>query len=263
MFFLTACNYNEQSNNISHICIMDIDGNEVKNIDEYVYSNQTSPYKPNNIFVYAVYTLDNEMIDVTKDAIFSNVDLSKAGQTVVTVYYMEFSTSYILNIIEIGINKIEVNIDSAKLIYETGDLFSNDNIVTTVYYEESTVTQVDNYGIEITNEKIDHLTPLIYPGFYDAKIKVGKGEYTITCSYDSVKIYSIYVNSFNVDNPDVVKIELDTINAMKVYNLGDVLNTEGIVLHLIYENGNDEIIDISNAKIAVYHNDIEKKFLMK
>ncbi|MDE7463748.1 MAG: bacterial Ig-like domain-containing protein, partial [Clostridiales bacterium] len=80
------------------------------------------------------------------------------------------------------------------------------------------------------------------------------GNYQITVSYGGKKtIYTIYVN----DAEDVLrKIELDTENVKKEYELGDAISLDGLVLNLTYENAQGVRFDTTTTSLKDFSVDI-------
>lgn len=126
-----------------------------------------------------------------------------------------------------GAKIVDLRIENAQINFMRGDVFDTG--------EDFTVTAVFGDGTEkdVTAEVV-----IRQESGMDMNVP---GNYQITVSYGKKKaIYTVYVN----DAEDVLrKIELDTANVKKTYELGDTVSYENLRVKLTYENSQGALFD--------------------
>ena len=126
-----------------------------------------------------------------------------------------------------GAKIVDLRIENAQINFMRGDVFDTG--------EDFTVTAVFGDGTEkdVTAEVV-----IRQESGMDMNVP---GNYQITVGYGKKKaIYTVYVN----DAEDVLrKIELDTANVKKTYELGDTVSYENLRVKLTYENSQGALFD--------------------
>lgn len=128
----------------------------------------------------------------------------------------------------------ELRVENAKINFMKGDEFEKgENFKVFADYKDGT-------SVDVTDE-----TEIRMESGMDMNVV---GDYQITVIYGEKRvIYTVYVN----DSDDILrKIELDSSNVKKQYQLGDEISFDGLVLNLTYENSHGVVFSSSTTSLS-------------
>ncbi|MEE3450018.1 MAG: bacterial Ig-like domain-containing protein, partial [Acutalibacteraceae bacterium] len=168
--------------------------------------------------VLAYYSSD-DIIDVTQSVTLTGFTSDTAGDITVTVEYNGKTAEFTVTIIDIELVKIEVT-PPDKRVYNIGESFSSDGMKVTAYYSNSETKEVYDYsvsGFDSSTEGVKTIT-VEYQG--------KTASFEITVLADDVVLESISV----------------TPPSKTVYEYGEQLDTNGMVVMAHYSNGAQEEI---------------------
>lgn len=132
-----------------------------------------------------------------------------------------------------GVELTGLSIEDARTVFLIGDEFEyGENFKVYAVYSDGTRTDVTE-AVEIRKEN----------GF-DMSVS---GDYQITVSYENKKeVYTVYVNDF--ESP-LRKIQLDTSNVQKSFELGEKVSLAGLMVKSTYENAQGVLIDSTSSSL--------------
>ena len=132
---------------LEKIQVVDKEGEELSKVSLYQAAVETE-YKHEGVFVWAFYSNDTHK-DVTKDAEFSEVDLTKAGLVKVTVTYEEKKTEYSLDILENKVKTITLGTLNCKRLFEKDSLFDSAGLVVKAEFSDGTFKPITEYTLSL------------------------------------------------------------------------------------------------------------------
>lgn len=222
--------------------------------EDSVFVNQTETYKPNDIYVWVLYSDDTHK-DVTSEATFQTVDIKTVGDKEVEVKYLEFKTKYILHVKENNVTDISIDYTNCNLIYPVDSLFSSSGLSVKAYYSNGTSTVINDYNLSIkdSNESLDE------------PLSIGKK--TIVVSYANLKkefeilVYKrIYTNNYNYKIDYILKDFLVDQDGKCVFkSKTEIINNDILKMNLsnvdVYtkeSNGENVDFEFQNEKYNSY-----------
>lgn len=152
------------------ISVVDKAGKEIKS--ESIYVSQTNEYTHENVFVWCIYSDDTHK-DVTKNATFSSVDLSKIGEVKVTVTYKEFTTNYTVNVKENKVQEISVDNMNCKVLYPLGSIFDSAGLSVHGTLEDGSLVAITDYTLSLKNSTKSIKEPLDSKGKQQVVVSYG------------------------------------------------------------------------------------------
>ena len=199
----SSCNEETPTNNevkLEEIKCLDSNGNDVEVIQ---YEIHQSEYIYQNVNVIAFYS-DGSKGDVTAFVTFSNIDLTTAGEKKVNVSYKEKVDSFIVNVIEVSLKRIEINTDKVKKIYKLNERFDSSNLIVYQALSNGYFGEIKDYKCNITNQNGKLLNDGIFKkiGSYQVEIEYkSKYAYYKVFVYEDIydEVVDIDVNDLNID----------------------------------------------------------------
>lgn len=190
---------------LTKIQVVDELGADLTEVSEY---QSTDIYRHNGVHVLAHYS-DENTIDVTAFASFSEVDMTKIGQQTVEVTYNNLKDTYVLIILENSVTSISLQTDNVKIVYKIGERYSSTGLVVRARYTDGKTELTSNYQVSITdeaNQSISYTQPFVDSGRFDVLVKVGKAS-----SFYQIVVYKDeYSSSDSLDLTAYAKgLELD------------------------------------------------------
>ena len=179
-----------------------------------IYSHST------DLIVNAIYS-DSTVVNVTNLCKFSTINTETADKKLVSVYYLNKSTVYVVDVRNPIESYLEVDTKNIKQTYNVGDKIDLKDLVVTVHYNNNTKRVVDNYEYSLTDEYNNPVNPLEIDrvGRIDVKISFGnisksfsifsKGSYDVgyTMRYQALdELYDTAIGYHNfVDNDYIMQ----------------------------------------------------------
>ena len=190
----------------------------VKTMPKKTVYNVGDKLDTSNLVIGAKYG-DNNIKEITGYTITPQV-LNTAGTQQITITYGGLSTSYNVTVNSVDISKISISTKPNKLTYYVGDKLDTTGLVLKVTYTNNT-TQSINSGFTISP------TTLNNSGTQKVTIKYGNKSTSYEVSVKEVSLSKISIKT----NPTKMN-----------YFVGEYLDTTGLVLSTIYNNGKTEDI---------------------
>ena len=199
--------------------------------------------------VMAVYTDGTEK--EVKDYEISGFE-SKEGSYNVTVTYMKKTAMFRVNVKPRMLLGIEVDTPPEKTTYKTGEGLSLKGLKVNGIYEGNVTMPIEDFYLEDVD------------GFSSTP-----GTKTITITKDDFKTeFSVQVTEKTATGIKITNLPLKT-----EYVVGQKLNTEGMIVHAIYENGRKNVIEdytvtgydpkkLGEQTIVVSYNDYKDTFVV-
>lgn len=179
-----------------------------------IYSHST------DLIVNAIYS-DSTVVNVTNLCKFSTINTETADKKLVSVYYLNKSTVYVVDVRNPIESYLEVDTKNIKQTYNVGEKIDLKDLVVTVHYNNNTKRVVDNYEYSLTDEYNNSVNPLEIDrvGRIDVKISFGnisksfsifsKGSYDVgyTMRYQALdELYDTAIGYHNfVDNDYIMQ----------------------------------------------------------
>ncbi len=236
LILLTSCSlFNKDQKNptvdpaptveLKEIKAVDKEGTEITKLSVFQALKETEYTHP-DVLVWAYYTDDTHK-DVTKDAVFSTVDLTVAGTITVTVTYEEKTDTYTLEIKENKVTQLEINPLNCKNIYQVGSVFDSSGLVVRGTYTDETVALLLDYTLEFRNSSQEIDKPLKSAGTYTVSVKYGTLHQEFEILVYERNYHSTY--DFQIDSLK----ERVTLSETGSHTFTDmnVIQTSGIVLN--------------------------------
>lgn len=149
----------------------------------------------------------------------------EVGEKKVTVSYGEKSVSFIVNVVEVVVDKIELVEPPKKLDYYVGESFSTDGLVILAEYPNGTSGEISS-GFTVSPEKFTET-----------------GEQTVTVMYGGKTLEF----DVSVSRANMTRLAVRTMPAKTAYTLGEALSMKGFSMWAYYDNGAKQIITNSYA----------------
>ena len=179
-----------------------------------IYSHST------DLIVNAIYS-DSTVVNVTNLCKFSTINTETADKKLVSVYYLNKSTVYVVDVRNPIESYLEVDTKNIKQTYNVGEKIDLKDLVVTVHFNNNTKRVVDNYEYSLTDEYNNSVNPLEIDrvGRIDVKISFGnisksfsifsKGSYDVgyTMRYQALdELYDTAIGYHNfVDNDYIMQ----------------------------------------------------------
>lgn len=261
IFFVSGCQESTEDTDpktppvkveLEKIQVMDKDGEELSTISLYQAAVETE-YNHEGVFVWAFYSNETHK-DVTKDAKFSEVDLTKPGLVKVTVSYEDKKAEYNLDILENKVKTLTLGTLNCKRLFEKDSLFDSAGLVVKAEFSDGTFKPITEYNLSLIYNGTPWqslATPLTSLGSYRVRVTAGTAqeEYEIlvyeplSSSHFGLKIDSLVAN-LTLD--DSGKYSYKT--AETIFESDSVtVQASGVSLHTKDAQGND-IHHVYNTK---------------
>ena len=169
---------------------------------------------------------DGSTRNITSGFIATPTSFNAPGTKTITVSYGGKTTSYTVTVNSVNVNttltKITIKTKPTKLVYNVGETLDTTGLVLTATYSDGTVKDITS-GYTVNPTTLN-----------------AAGAKTITVSYGGkTTTYTVTVNSVTLN-----KIAIKTKPTKLVYNVGDKVDTSGLVLTATYSDGT--VKDISS-----------------
>ena len=169
---------------------------------------------------------DGSTRNITSGFIATPTSFNAPGTKTITVSYGGKTTSYTVTVNSVNVNttltKITIKTKPTKLVYNVGETLDTTGLVLTATYSDGTVKDITS-GYTVNPTTLNTA-----------------GAKTITVSYGGkTTTYTVTVNSVTLN-----KIAIKTKPTKLVYNVGDKVDTTGLVLTATYSDGT--VKDISS-----------------
>lgn len=170
--------------------------------------------------VLNAYYTDSNVEEVTGGYTTYPTTLTTAGTQKITITYNGKTTSYNVNVTALSASSISINTNPNKLDYYLNDSVDTTGLVLNVKYNNGT-------------------TKTITSGYTSSPTTLTQiGTQKITVTYDNkTTTYDV-----NVKKNDVKSIAIKSVPETTLYYEGDYLDTTGLTLKVIYNNGNTKEI---------------------
>ncbi len=210
---------------LKEIKVVDLEGTEITKVSVFQALKETDYTHP-DVYVWAYYTDDTHK-DVTKDATFSTVDLTVAGNITVTVTYEEKTDTYTLEIKENKVVDFVINPSNVKNIYQVGSVFDPSGLVVRGTYTDETVANLVDYNLEFKNSSQAIDQPLKSAGTYTVSVSHGTLHQEFEILVYDRNYHSTY--DFQIDSLKD-RVTLSETGSYTFENM-NVIQTSGIVLN--------------------------------
>jgi hypothetical protein len=165
--------------------------------------------------------------DGTKKAVtdytISDLDSTTAGPKTITVTYEGNKTTFTVTVLAAGttLSSIAVTTPPSKIVYTTGESLDTAGMVATANYSDGTTAAINGYTIS---------------GFDSTTA----GQKTVTVTYEGkTATFSVTVNPAGTT---LTGIEVTTQPTKNTYNIGEQLNTDGMVVTATYSDGTEAAV---------------------
>lgn len=253
LFLLVGCkpksDLPKDVENITSIEVRNTDGRLVEQDVAYQQESSTALYVHDHLVVYAKYS-DSTEKDITENANFSVVDLTKLGEQTVTITYYSFSCNYKLLVKANPVKNITIQTEGVKRIYTVGETYSSIGLIVTGTRENGEEEVLASYDVKVTddrNRSYDIRLPFANSGLYDVRISSGEGYATYQIAvklnqYSKKDIFNVTEYTHEIPNySGQHKIESDTIlyssSSVKLSTANGLIrnrDTENKLLNLSY-----------------------------
>lgn len=155
--------------------IQAVNSNGVEIQEDVEYQTENTEYTHRNVRVYAMYS-DESRQDVTPFATFSEASLALIGEFEIVITLKEFSTNYILKVLENSMDHIEVSYATAKLEYQVGEQWLPSEYILTAFYKNGASEKITEYNIQILDKEEKEISlekPFSEAGEYKVQFRYG------------------------------------------------------------------------------------------
>lgn len=142
------------------------------------------------------------------------------GEQKVVISYGEKSVSFLVNIVETVVDRIELIEEPTKLSYYVGEAFDTTGLVVLAEYPNGTTGEISS-GFTVSPEKFTET-----------------GKQTVTVTYGGKTLeFEVEVSRANI-----TRVAVRTMPAKTEYTLGEALVMKGFSMWAYYDNGTSQII---------------------
>ncbi len=144
----------------------------------------------------------------------------EVGEKKVTVSYGEKSVSFIVNVVEVVVDRIELIEEPTKLDYYVGESFNTDGLVILAEYPNGTSGEI-SAGFTVSPEKFTKI-----------------GDQTVTVAYGGKTLEF----DVSVSRASITRLAVRTMPAKTAYTIGEMLSMKGFSMWAYFDNGTRQII---------------------
>lgn len=164
---------------------------------------------------------------------FSGFDATEEGDKQITVKYVytDVETTYNVNVM--GVSGIEVSTEEGKTVYHRGDALDKTGI-------KITATRKDGKKVDVDPDS----ARCEFSGF-DASVAADKQTITVKLDGDFEATYDIKIY-------DIKSLEIDATDVKKEFFVGDVVDTENLVVKATFLDDVTDDVDVSRIEIQEF-----------